>query len=762
MLPKLKNQMAVLQERRNATADPDEKAALDLAITTLQSLWSSREHTQAVSDNAQVGVSVSGDVTGNVQSGGARYEAALQIFVQAANEERLAHASRTYSNLPPPTYSQFVMRRQAFNEVVDALQTRAAIVLICGLGGMGKTSLAHEIADRSLKDDGTVPRYNTVVWVSDKDQFGATTLQTVLDEVALVMDRTGVLQLEFAQKRREVENLLRKDPVLLVIDSFETVTDDGLIDWLNRYLPEPSKALVTTRERRREFQNSWSVELRGMTDDEAQAFLTHHLYRLRLIETYTDLAQFTPLLKVTGGNPKAIETALGYLKYEHVPLPEIVDQLYESHELFDYLFERSWQLLNDDTRHVLMAATLFPASTRAEALRSAAQVTKWSITQAIGQLIDLSLLEERPSGTDRQPRYGLHPLVRAFASKRLDEQPAWVDAAHERWLAWTIDFVADVGWPWSDLRRLERLDDTDDEAIVFAAIQWVALNDRHSEMIRLAYGVDNYYYVRGFWDKKIDVDRKRIAAAQALGDIIEEARSLAQYVQVLCTRGTKGDITEAANWITRLDELRHHPQLVPHNQETANVMVQIFHALAFYAMAPKDNDEKDYDEAYALLEASRKIIPAPSENLAVATLRWIGECRYRQNRLEEARAVFTYALQIAEANNDERALINCRLGLARILLDQGDFDTAQVLLDEAHGKADIHKERRYTAQIQLERARLYVAHDNLHAALEVFAEAEDLFQRLHLYPHRERLEDTRGRLALLLQEQGSVMGQSEQ
>src|SRR4029079_6865674 len=87
---------------------------------------------------------------------------------------------RIYENLPAPTYSQFVMRELAFGEVVDGLQQRSAVVLIVGLGGNGKTSLAREVAARCLQDDGDVSRFDAVVWVSDKDRPGTTNLSVVL------------------------------------------------------------------------------------------------------------------------------------------------------------------------------------------------------------------------------------------------------------------------------------------------------------------------------------------------------------------------------------------------------------------------------------------------------------------------------------------------------------------------------------------------------------------------------------------------------
>ncbi|NTU81389.1 MAG: hypothetical protein HGA45_18755 [Chloroflexales bacterium] len=73
-----------------------------------------------------------------------------------------------------------------------------------------------------------------------------TNLSTVLDEIARTLDYPGFAQFEHEEKRREVEQLLRRQRVLLVVDNFETVTDGALLTWLLR-LPEPSKALMTLR-----------------------------------------------------------------------------------------------------------------------------------------------------------------------------------------------------------------------------------------------------------------------------------------------------------------------------------------------------------------------------------------------------------------------------------------------------------------------------------------------------------------------------------
>jgi hypothetical protein len=100
----------------------------------------------------------------------ARYPAAEKLL----DELTPAHAprprpERVYANLPAPTYDQFVMRQQAFAEVVDGLSQRSAAVLIVGLGGNGKTSLAREVAAHCLQDEGDAPRFDAVVWVNDQE-----------------------------------------------------------------------------------------------------------------------------------------------------------------------------------------------------------------------------------------------------------------------------------------------------------------------------------------------------------------------------------------------------------------------------------------------------------------------------------------------------------------------------------------------------------------------------------------------------------------
>ncbi|RRR73127.1 MAG: XRE family transcriptional regulator [Candidatus Viridilinea halotolerans] len=357
----------------------------------------------------------------------ARYPQADRLLKQLYQDPQVRpRPPRIYENLPAPSYNQFVMRDQVFADVLDGLQQRSSVVLIIGMGGSGKTALAREVADTCLRGDATHPRddalyppFDAAVWISDKDYPGTTNLSVILDTVARTLDYPGFTQFAHSEKQHEVEQLLRRQRVLLVVDNFETITDSALLTWLHR-LPEPSKALVTTREYGREWRSSWPVEMRGMNEAEAWALVEQRLRQLRIEHLVSTRQQLEPLLIATGGNPKAITSALGLVKHERLSLQQVVDDLYAARgDLFKDLFERAWNLLDEAARRVLMVATLFPTNASGDALSVSADVQGFVFDRAVERLSDMSLIDEQRLDLSNPPRYALHPLVRAFTKDKL-------------------------------------------------------------------------------------------------------------------------------------------------------------------------------------------------------------------------------------------------------------------------------------------------------------------------------------------------------
>lgn len=640
--------------------------------------------------------------------------------------------ARVYQNLPAPTYSQFIMREQAFAEVLDGLRQRSAVVLIVGLGGNGKTSLAREIATLCLEENTEAPHFDAAVWVSDKDRQGTTNLSIVLDEIARTLDYPGFMQYSHDDKQYEVEQLLRRQKVLLVVDNFETITDGALLSWLLR-LPEPSKAIITTREYRREFRRSnWPVELRCMTDEEAHDLIHERLRVLKMEQQINDQTTFDPLIVVTGGNPKAITMTLGLLKHERRPIQHVVDDLYAARgDLFDDLFTRVWALLDESARRVLLVMTFFVESASSEALAATADVQGFAFDCEVERLIDLSLLDIQQNDLNAPPRYVLHPLVQAFARAKIAEQSDFEPAARDRWVAWYVELASKVGYCWNDMNKLETLDLERENLL--DAIEWTDVHQKHREIMQLAKGISYYLSVRGMWNKRLETEQQRLQSACYQNDTPEKAEALAYLVQTLSDQGY---VEEAERYRSQIVELLESISLPSDTIAECRIALSLYQSL-----------QRDFVAAQMELEialSKQGVRESPQKSIAISQL--LAQCLYEQGNLTDACRIMEHTLQEAQQSDYKRALLYGKRFLIKIHLEQKNLEAAATTLQEVEQLAAQWTSRKDVAQIYHLYARLHTLQGDIPAARTALAEAIDLYERMGM---RRELAEAREELANL-------------
>ena len=638
---------------------------------------------------------------------------------------------RVYENLPAPTYSQFVMRELAFAEVTDGLSKRTAAVLIVGLGGNGKTSLAREVAAGCLRDDGEPPRFDAVVWVSDKDRPGTTNLSTVLDEIARTLDYPGFTQFEHDEKRREVEQLLRRQRVLLVVDNFETITDGALLTWLLN-LPEPSKALITTREYRREFRrSSWPVELRGMSEEEVRTLIDQRLRQLRMEKLVGSLEQLEPLITATGGNPKAIEITLGLVKHERRPLQEVVDDIYAARgDLFDDLFTRAWALLDEAARRVLLVATFFPTSASGEALSATADVQGFAFDRAVERLADMALLDVQQADLSSLPRYTLHPLVRAFAGAKLGEQAGFEAGVRERWVQWCRVITNQHGLKGWNLA--EQFNNAELDMPTFhAVIQYCYETRRWTDLIEMVPSIKSYWTTRGYFETRNRFVNLALEAAEHLHNVKALILLLAIKIRTLCRID---DVDSAVICLNRarilLEDITNpEPRLVESLNE-ADIRI----------CSHQENIEKQ------LMLARENVISASMRDTpdVIFYRYYIADSHFRAGNDDKAESLFVDLIEESEAHQFNRATITGWFALAQIAIRRHNLDEAVERLEKACTLAQEFKHRPYLGEIQRVWAQVYTLRGDLPAARVAFAEAIDLFERLGM---RRKLAESRQALA---------------
>ncbi len=352
-------------------------------------------------------------------------EAILERIFPQGSDQAVKKALPHLSHNLPPRYGEFIGREAEVARVLEWVETsRWPLASIEGMGGIGKTSLAIEIAHHCLPGEQlTISKpFDTVVWTSARDEADFDLrLEQVLDTIAHVLDYPYLTQLQPEQKINAVDQLLRSHRTLVIVDNFETITDLALVKFLEQ-IPEPSLALITSRYK--QLRRVWDIPLYGLKNKETLLLIRRHSHRIGLsMVAGADDDTLRRLANATGNNPKAVELALGLIKQKGLPFNTVVDELYQAsqvvEEVFDYIFAEAWKLLDTQTRRVLLAMPLFVTTASRKALSAVSRVTDFDFHKAIEQLVGMSLLEATEALDVSQQRYKMHPLTQAFAGNKL-------------------------------------------------------------------------------------------------------------------------------------------------------------------------------------------------------------------------------------------------------------------------------------------------------------------------------------------------------
>lgn len=331
------------------------------------------------------------------------------------------------SNLPQKTYHHLVGRTEEQTTLLNALREPDSkrVVLIVGMGGIGKTALARELAEQCQAEK----RFTHVVWSSAKTEHfvGGRTIEqgaiafdldVVLSDIGRQCDRVDIAKMPIDQKKTAVAHLLSTTPILIVLDNLETVPNyDDLIQQLTEMLGQ-SKLLITSRHEI-SYDQAFVFKLHGFSEEDGVAFIKTE-GRERNITAVAD-APFKTLLEIhetTGGAPLAIKLVVGQLSRH--PMAVVLDALRQvSASNQDYAFYRfvywhSWNLLDDNGKMALVDMSVFPpmiggATVDVEAVSQLDTNSFWS---AISQLVTMSLVDKL--GMAGQERYALHALTHYF------------------------------------------------------------------------------------------------------------------------------------------------------------------------------------------------------------------------------------------------------------------------------------------------------------------------------------------------------------
>ncbi len=209
------------------------------------------------------------------------------------------------------------------------------------------------------------------------------------------------------------------------------------------------------------------------------------------------------LHRVTGGLPLAIKWAIGQIKQEGQALDTVLAALQEARgDVFDRVFTRSWSLLTTEARKVLLIMPMFVAPALQAAIEAASGLHGSVLSEALGQLVRMSLIEATDELDSVRRRYTVHPLTRAYAVSKLRETPALEYEAREGLAEYYGAFTQSNGsfGNWEGFARLDA-----DFPNISACGQLVLGPTAHRSRDPDLLSSLPYLVNRGYWNDAIDL-----------------------------------------------------------------------------------------------------------------------------------------------------------------------------------------------------------------------------------------------------------------
>lgn len=620
---------------------------------------------------------------------------------------------KVYHNLPQRPYSAFIGRMSRIDKIRSILKpypkSQYHLISIDGVGGVGKSSLALEVAYRYVDEYDALPpeeRFQAIIWMSAKrieltDQIRqrppeqvVSTLDAIYTVIAAVLERKDISSALSKERSVLIAKALSQQRTLLIVDNLETVDDEGVNAFL-RELPAPAKAIVTTRHR---IDVAHPIRLKGMRYPDGMALIAQECKGKGVVLTQEETKEFkgqgvvltedgaARLYDRTGGIPLAIVWSVGQMGLGY-NAETVLRRLGAARgDISGFCFEETVRKIrgsakDKDAYRLVIALSLFAHDASRGALGYVTGLDEDIVSrdEGLAKLEILSLVNRQAN------RFSLLPLTRTYLLEEAKKRPRLIQDIFERMLEYYKKLVTPseyVGVPyWEGLFVVDKDQNLDQEwDNLTGLIQWALDKDRKKAALDLFLPVVHVLEVWGSWDERVRLTEKMRLVAHDLEDQVEAWLWIDAVGYILHARRKFDECIEALN--------AGRVVAKQFNNEEALILADVFEADLYTAKRDINSAQKKFKDISDRMEIDEAIRSGSVLRRIIATrvADGLAYLSFVQNDQVDRKKWYEKALELRRLTGENVTPILCFLSIISLQLN-GDIESAEKYLKEAVDKA---------------------------------------------------------------------------
>lgn len=350
-----------------------------------------------------------------------------------AMEMAMRHATVTKqeSQLEAKTYTQLFGISALSDRLLGLLTGDASpwVITLVGIGGIGKTSLAHYTIRRAISS----LYYEEVIWLkvvnpvrhSNTSPAPDHTFNQLVNQLSKKLMPALPNDTPPSQRLQQLQQLIKNQRYLIIIDNLELKEDTSYLLSQLVTLAMPSRFLLTSRTPPANHAGSLNITLPELSEKNSIALLRHYADEIGFYEAASaSNKDLLPIYETVGGNPFALKQLINLANIR--PLPSLLatmrsQPLLAGEAIYHHILKETWITLSDSAKAILTIMTLAAeGGMNPEQILALSGLAPAQMWPAIDQLIGRSLLEVRSSSVSER-FYGIHRLTELFIHSLIDK-----------------------------------------------------------------------------------------------------------------------------------------------------------------------------------------------------------------------------------------------------------------------------------------------------------------------------------------------------